>query len=172
MHIGRKFHGRLAGISIYLQTKTDCNTCRSPSRISKTDNTHLFSLKFMQRRIPERKISLTTPFSVTYFLGIVSHTLHNIQNVCKRHLCHRTGTVSRNVRHHNPLSGRSGHIHYIISCSQYTYIFQCQKLFKHSLIQHYFVRKHHFRSFCSFANIFRSRTFIHGHFPQFLQRFP
>jgi hypothetical protein len=87
----------------------------------------------------------------------------------KDHLGNRLCTVSRHIRHDNPLFGSSLNVYNIISRCQYPDVFQFRKLLHHLTVYHTLVCQQHLSLPCTLYDICLLRPVIYHRFSQFIQ---
>ena len=165
----RQSRFRFAGIHRYLHAKGSCQTCRRRPGTSESDNTDTLSGQFDYRCIPVAEIRLVTPYVVTYLSRIMSYLLRKVQDMGKDHLGNRLCTVSRHIRHDNPLFGSSLNVYNIISRCQYPDVFQFRKLLHHLTVYHTLVCQQHLSLPCTLYDICLLRPVIYHRFSQFIQ---
>ena len=159
-------------IRTHLHPESRSNACSCFSCISQPYNADFLSIQFRQFGIPIAEIGIVRPTSLPIGMGIMSHTLSNVKKMCKHHLCHRSSTVGRDIRHNNTAFLGSRYIHYIISGSQDTDIFQCRQC-RHILrSNHRLIGYKYFRSGRAFHQLIRSCTVINRQLTQCFQPIP
>ena len=107
-----------------------------------------------------------------HFFRVVLYLLADIENMRKYHLCNRSCAVCGDVGDNDATLFCCCRIHYVVSRSEYTDIFQLGQSSHVIGVDDYFIRQNHFSSGCAFQYFFGSSTIINGTFSESFQTFP
>ncbi|MPM96097.1 hypothetical protein SDC9_143254 [bioreactor metagenome] len=92
------------------------------------DDAHRLACQLDQRVVPETEILMAGPPSLLHCIAVMLHMVSDLQQQGKRKLCHRIGTIGRDVGHHHaPLTG-SIDIHHVITGCQHPDVLQVGSL--------------------------------------------
>ncbi|EJX09333.1 hypothetical protein EVA_02556 [gut metagenome] len=163
---------RLGSIGTNLHAESQGQTSRRHSGMTQSDQPHLLACQFDERRIPIAEVGMIGPTTRAVVVGIMTHPLRNVQQMRKDHLRHRSGTVGRDVCHHDaPCVGRRN-IHHVIARSQHAdvaHIGQSRQVIGR---QDRLVGKQDLRTGGTIQQFSRRSAVVHSEFAQSLQGLP